>query len=163
MYSTSIMNTLTQGTGGYIRSAERGTSPKVLDRRLSTAVCFQILIWYRILKDPSSDASENLIILKTACICPSHPLLFKIGFQKMCEPYCLLCSEGRLVSPEQVWENSLHSTLPDYFYQIKGRQKVGREDSICVFRRMRVLEVIVYQAANNFDLLLKNQDQINFF
>jgi hypothetical protein len=78
----------------------------------------------------SSDASENLIIW-TACICPSHPLLFKIGFRKMYEPYCILSSEGRLVFPEQVWENSLYSTLPDYFYQIKGRQKVGREDSIC--------------------------------
>jgi hypothetical protein len=43
----------------------------------------------------------------------------------------------------------------------KGRQQIGREDCIQgLLRRMRGLEGVLYEAAKNFDLLLKIQNHI---
>jgi hypothetical protein len=44
-----------------------------------------------------------------------------------------------------------------YFHQIKGRQQIGRKESIqAVSRRMKGLEGFLYLAAKNFDLPFKS-------
>jgi hypothetical protein len=47
-----------------------------------------------------------------------------------------------------------------FFRQIKVREPIGRKDFIqIVCRRSRRLETFLYEAAQNFDLLSKIQDQ----